>query len=70
MLKGIQSERGVFHRLEFRKLNQNCKKIKKGALLKPHTHTLTHTHTHTHTHTEMGGDKGVINSFDCFCNYI
>ena len=51
MLKGIQSERGVFRRLEFRKLNQNCKKSKKGALLKPHTHT------HTHTHTEMGGIK-------------
>ena len=58
MLNGIQSERGVFRRLEFRKLNQNCKKSKKGALLKPHTHT--HTHTHTYTHTQRnGGNKGV-----------
>ena len=54
MLKGIQSERGVFHRLEFRKLNQNCKKSKKGALLKPHTHT--HTYTHIHTHTKKWGE--------------
>lgn len=54
MLKSIQSERGVFHRLEFRKLNQNSKKSRK----EPYS---SHTHTHPHPHKEMegGGNKGV-----------
>ena len=48
MLKGIQSERGVFRRLEFRKLNQIAKKRQERSLTQA-------THTHTHTHKEMGG---------------
>ena len=64
MLKGIQSERGVFRRLEFRKLNQIAKKKARKEPYSSHTHTHTHTHTHAHTHTytyththkEMGGE--------------
>ena len=62
MLKGIQSERGVFRRLEFRKLNQIAKKKARKEPYSSHTHTHTHTHAHTHTYTyththkEMGGE--------------